>query len=391
MIYFLAILIGIFAGASSAFFLKTLDLITQMRISNPYLIYFLPLSGILVVFLYKYFGKNSEAGNNLLLEEIHNPKNHLPLRMAPLILFNTLWCHLFGASVGREGTAVQMSGALSDQVNKFFNLSADRRKLILMAGMSAGFSSVFGTPLAGTIFGLEVLTIGKIKTQGLLVCFVASIAGHLTCLAFGINHESYKIDFVPILNLQNLALACAAGVIFGLMARFFVSTSHRIHATFNKVKFLYLRPVLGGLLIVALYLILGTDRYLGLGTETIVESFKQKLPVDDFIFKTLFTTISLGSGFKGGEVTPLFFIGSTLGNSLSHILNLPMDLMAAMGFVAVFSGASNTPITSSLLALELFGAPSGIYTMTACLLSYIVSGHKSIYSSQKVETRKDHL
>ncbi|MDG0816395.1 voltage-gated chloride channel family protein [Bdellovibrio svalbardensis] len=385
----IASVVGVLAGSASAGFLWALDFVTHFRLEHSWLLFLLPVAGMAIVFLYTKFGKNTSAGSNLLIDEIHNPKSVVPLRMVPLVLLGTLATHLFGGSAGREGTAVQMGGSLADQLTKVFKLDSEDRKLLLMAGISAGFSSVFGTPLAGAIFGLEVLAIGRMRYSALLPCFVAAIVADRICLAWGISHTHYSISQVPPLTAVNILWALVAGILFGLCAFLFSWSSHRATKIWNNIlSSPYLQAFMGGILVIVLASILQTNRYLGLGIPVLLESFQQPLPPYDFILKLIFTVITLSAGFKGGEVTPLFFIGATLGNALAWLLPLPFTLLAGMGFVAVFAGAANTPLACTIMALELFGTTPGIYAALACVMSYLCSGHSGIYHSQRIEVRK---
>ncbi|QDK38032.1 voltage-gated chloride channel protein [Bdellovibrio sp. NC01] len=386
---FIASIVGILAGSASAGFLYALDFITQFRLSHSWLIYLLPVGGLIIAYVYHLFGKKVEAGNNLLIDEIHNPQAVVPLRMAPLVLFGTLATHLFGGSAGREGTAVQMGGSLADQLTKIFKLNSEDRKLLLMAGIAGGFASVFGTPLAGAIFGLEVLAIGRMRTSGILPCFIAAVVADQVCLVWGIHHTHYAISEVPALSFFNISWALIAGAIFGLCAFLFSWSMHRSTKAFkNFISYTPLRAFVGGILVLVLVAICQTDRYLGLGIPVLVESFQHSVPSYDFILKLIFTVVTLSAGFKGGEVTPLFFIGATLGNALAWMIPLPVSLLAGMGFVAVFAGAANTPLACTLMALELFGSEAAVYTALACVMSYLFSGHSGIYHSQKIEVRK---
>lgn len=349
----------------------------------------MPVGGLIIAYVYHLFGKKVEAGNNLLIDEIHNPQAVVPLRMAPLVLFGTLATHLFGGSAGREGTAVQMGGSLADQLTKIFKLNSEDRKLLLMAGIAGGFASVFGTPLAGAIFGLEVLAIGRMRTSGILPCFIAAVVADQVCLLWGIHHTHYAISEVPALSFFNISWALIAGAIFGLCAFLFSWSMHRSTKAFkNFISYTPLRAFVGGILVLVLVAICQTDRYLGLGIPVLVESFQHSVPSYDFILKLIFTVVTLSAGFKGGEVTPLFFIGATLGNALAWLIPLPVSLLAGMGFVAVFAGAANTPLACTLMALELFGSEAAVYTALACVMSYLFSGHSGIYHSQKIEVRK---
>lgn len=398
--------VSVSVGSLIALFLWLLDKAIYFRYLHPWLLFLLPIAGILIYTLYKISGKNAEAGNNLIMDEIHNPGGGVPVRMAPLVLLTTVITHLFGGSAGREGTAVQIGGSIAQFFAKKINLSKDDIKTLLMTGIAAGFGAVFGTPITGAIFALEVLALGRIKHDALLPCFMASVLADIVCSAWGIKHIAYHIHFKEEnitffnyihFNLPLLVKSIIAGVAFGLAGYLFAELSHTIKNYANKwISIKWLIPVIGGLLIITLTFILGTEDYLSLGVTnpnpsgvSITSCFTAGgATYFSWLWKLLFTAITLGTGFKGGEVTPLFFIGAALGNTIAILTGAPVDLMAGLGFIAVFAGATNTPIACTIMGVELFGADNALYYAVACFTAYYFSGHSGIYQAQRVAVSK---
>lgn len=386
---FLSALAGIMAGISAAVFLISLQWVTNAHDLNPFLIWGLPIAGFAIGYMYHHYGRDISAGTNLILDEIHDPKKIIPVSMGPMILVSTLLTHLFGGSVGREGTAVQMSASFADQLSRIFKVNNEERKFLLAAGAGAGFGAAIGAPWAGVIFGMEMIHVGRLKPFAWFQSLIASFVGYYTAILIGAHHTDYGRVLVPAFDLQIIFFALIAGIIFGGAARVFIILTHFVeHFQQKFISYPPLKPFVGGLLLVALYNIEGSYRYVGLGIPAIQQALQDTASFADPIFKTLFTSLTIGTGFKGGEFVPLVFIGTTLGSALSLLLPVSFKILAAVGFAAVFAGASNTPIACSVMAIEIFGLPIAPYAIVACFASYHFSGVRGIYKSQKVIQKK---
>jgi H+/Cl- antiporter ClcA len=316
--------------------------------------------------------------------------------MSVLVLIGTLITQLFGGSAGREGTAVQMGGSLAGWAGRRLRLGPSRQRLILLCGVAAGFGSIFATPLAGAVFAIEFLTVGRIYFRSLLPVLAASFLGDWVCHLWGAHHSSYTIDstltFSTLAAFWLLLKVLVTGISCGLAARLFSSLTHFFQRQFQHwIPQKTLRPLVGGLIIIGLVWMLGSRDYLGLGVQaapggqvSIENSFHAEgaTPLSWF-WKTLFTSITLSSGFKGGEVTPLFFIGSTLGHQLGQLMHAPISLFAALGFIAVFAGAAKTPLACTLMGIELFGHIYSPYFALVCYTAFLASGSSGIYSAQQ--------
>ena len=376
---FLSVLSGACIGSASALLLVSLEWATQYREHHLWIIALLPVAGLLIGLMYHYWAGTASRGNNYLIEEIRSPHDIIPFRMAPLVYIGT---------VLREGTGVQMGGAIADQFSRLFRMRRRDHRLMVAIGISAGFASVFGTPLAGAVFGLEVIVVGRMRYEAILPSFLSAAVASMVCHAWGVEHTHYVVSEVPFPDASNLLWTIGTGILFGLAAMLFSRSIGFWSGMAKRISYPPFRPLIGGLVIAAAVWMMGTTKYIGLGVPTIVASFTEQQMWYDFLLKILFTTFTIGVGFKGGEVTPLFFVGATLGSALSAVVPLPMGLLAGIGFVAVFAGATNTPIACTLMGIELFGAEPGLYLGIACVVAYLFSGHTGIYTAQLIGSPK---
>lgn len=377
----LCVLIGFSSGSAAALFLYTLDLVTDYRESHVWMVALLPIAGLIVGWCYHRFGQHTEGGNKLLLATIQHPQQKtIPWIMAPLIYIGTLITHVFGGSAGREGTALQMSGAIADQLSKPFGLNTEDRRILLIASIAAGFGAVFGTPLAGFIFALEINRKITLRYAMIVPVLTASLLADLVTRLWGIPHTSYTIDLIPSLSWLNVGYTIVAGAAFGICVFLFVQLMYVTTQQFKmRITYPPFRPLIGGVIVVLLFWWIDNSKYMGLGIPVIVESFSQQKEIYDFGLKMILTILTLSAGFKGGEVTPLFFIGALLGNALSIWIPLPLSMLTGLGFVAVFAGATHAPMACIMMAMELFGKEVLPYAAIACIVAFVLSGKKNIY------------
>lgn len=387
----LGAVVGVLAGAASAAFLESLSWATRARTDHPWLVFLLPLAGFAVGLAYHYGGGRAAEGNNLIIDEIHDPQAWVPRRMAPLVFAGTVVTHLFGGSAGREGTALQMSGSLTDAFARVARIGPVDRRLLLIAALGGGFGSVFGVPVAGCVFALEVQAVGRMRYDAIVPALTASLVGDLVVRAIGVDHIPVPalgdVDVTALL----VAKVLVAGLAFGAAALLFSELTHGIRSLFGAaLRWPPLRPLVGGVIVIVLTYLVGTRDYLGLSIPLISGSLAGGAGVvgGAFALKLAFTSITLGAGFQGGEVTPLFVVGATFGVTLGRLLDVPVPLLAAIGFVAVFAGATNTPLACTIMGVELFGSGPVVLVAVACVASYVVTGERGIYSRQRVDTPK---
>ncbi|WP_066059550.1 voltage-gated chloride channel family protein [Robertmurraya korlensis] len=399
---FFGSIIGLIVGSTTTFLLETNDYLgDDIRAKRDWLIFFLPFGGIIIGYIYMNYGKvfsnntlnDISKSNNLVIESVHG-KKEVPRRMGLIVYLGTFITVLFGGSTGREGAAVQMGGSVATAVNKFFKVNKIDTKILMMSGISAGFGAAFGAPITGAVFGIEMVSLGKLKMEALVPCLVSSFVGHyVTTAAWGHHHEEFIVKSLPEISIITFLKVILVSVIFSLISVLYCQMRHGIQKFSEKIfnKNHIKRAFFGGIIIVALTFIVGPQDYNGRGLEMLEHSFKEDVPPFAFLAKLVFTAVTLGSGFVGGEAIPLFFIGATLGNSLHTFIDLPLSFLAALGLIAVFCGGANTPISAFLLAMEMFDGEGLEYFFVACLVSYLFSGHHGLWPSQEVYEPKSRL
>lgn len=376
-------------GIISFVFLKMLGLSSVFREFFPYCIWFLPLSGMLTAFVYKRYGGESSKGNNLIIQSA-NEGVKVPKRLAFLTFIFTLLTHFSGGSAGREGTAVQIGGTLTSNVADKLGFKNEDRKIIILSGLSAAFGSVFGTPLAGTFFGMEVCCIGQLSVSAVIPCFLSSYLANAVTLLLGATHEVHKISAIPSLDIKSVLVFISASILFGLIGKLFALGVKYLKLLYAKIfKNTVLSALIGSVIVVLLIVLLNLNEYEGLSTWQQTTAFEGNANWYDMPVKFILTALTLGAGFQGGEVTPLFDIGASFGGWYANMFGIEPSFLAAIGLICVFGSAANTPITTIMLGIELFGAEAVPYFVFASLISFIASGKSGIYSAQKRKLSKN--
>ena len=391
--------IGIIIGASVTLFLKVLQLSEYSRDFLPFPHYYLlPFALVLTVWLVKKFAPDAEGhGTEKVIESVHKKSGKIEIEVIPVKLFATVITVFAGGSVGKEGPGAQIGAGMASVISDFFKFTKDDRKKLVICGIGAGFASVFGTPIAGAIFGLEVLVVGLIRYDVLLPSFVAGFAAFSTAQYLGIEYTYFDIDFLQNIKLDFPLLleVILAGIFFGFVSDFTITTIKRVERTISKIRLNnYIKAFLGGLVLIGLAYIFG-DRYFGLGLDTInsilqpYPSVSEDIPWYSFIIKAVFTAISLGVGGSGGIVTPIFFIGATSGHWFGVFTGGDhIAFFAALGFISVLAGTTNAPIAATIMAMELFGMEISHFAALSVVISFLMTGHRSVFPSQILAMKK---
>lgn len=380
-----SILSGMVIGSVGTLFYFGMSVVTLVRTKTPWLIFLLPVGGLLIVGCYRLLHNEKDTGTNLVLSAIHSD-DELPFRMAPLIFISTLITHLFGGSAGREGAALQLGGSIGNGIGRLFHFDEKDKHIMIMCGMSASFSALFGTPMAAAIFSMEVVSVGIMHYSALVPCVIASLIAHGIATSFGVTAETFSLGRLPAFTVTSaiqislLAILCAAlSILFCIL----LHQSEHLYKKFFKNP--YLRILAGGCFVVILTLLVGDQTYNGAGMTTIEHCFKTGTVAPfTFLLKMLFTAATLGAGYKGGEIVPSFFTGATFGCLFGNLMGFSPALCTAVGMSAVFCGVTNCPITSLLISFELFGYEGMPYFLLAIAFSYMLSGYYGLYHSQKI-------
>ncbi|MDO5382688.1 MAG: chloride channel protein [Eubacteriales bacterium] len=381
---FCSVVSGVVIGLVGTGFYKLLAFVTELRINNFYFLFLLPVAGIIIVFMYRAVGEGNNKGTNIVITAIQS-NDEVPIRVAPLIIISTLLTHLCGGSAGREGAALQVGGSVGNFFANHLDFDEKDKRIMVMCGMSACFAALFGTPIAAAIFSMEVISVGIMYYAALVPCVISAFIAQGIAAFFNISPTRFDIGEICSFNMVSGTKFIIMSALFALASILFciiLHTSSKLYSEYFANP--YIRIVIAGLLVIALRYITGTTDYLGAGADIISKSFTVSAAWYVFLLKMIFTAITLGGGYKGGEIVPTLFVGATLGSFLAPIFGLPVGLCAGCGMVSVFCGVTNCPLTSLILSIEMFGAGSMKFVIICVALSYMLSGYYSLYNSQKI-------
>ncbi len=381
----LSIISGLLIGSVGTMFSLSMSFVTSLRLAHPWMIYLLPASGLIIVGSYYLAKSENHAGTNLVLSAIHSGDN-LPVRTAPLIFTSTVITHMFGGSAGREGAALQLGGSLGNGIGKLLRLNEKDKNIMIMCGMSAAFSALFGTPVAAAIFSMEVVSVGIMHYAALVPCVIAALVAQGVASRAGIMPETFVIAEVPAFTVLSAVKIVLLAILCAFLSILFCVTLHHTELLYKRfLKNPFVRVFVGGCIVIVLTLLVGDQTYNGAGMDFIARCMEEAtVRPEAFLLKILFTAATLCAGFKGGEIVPAFFTGAAFGCLFGGISGFSPTLCTAVGMTAVFCGVTNCPITSLLISFELFGYAGVPYFLLSISFSYMVSGYFGLYHSQKI-------
>lgn len=379
-----SIIVGLVVGFIGTFFSFGLSFVTVLRNQNGWLILLLPIGGLSIVALYRLFKNTDDAGTNLIISAVHSG-DETHVRTAPLIFISTLITHLFGGSAGREGAALQIGGSIGGGIGKLLHFDDKDKNIMIMCGMSAAFSALFGTPMTAAIFSMEMISVGIMYYSALVPCVISSLVAHGIAIFFGVAKESLPVTNVPSLSIVPSIKVSVLAILCALVSMLFCITMHQVEHLYKRLfKNAYLQIFVGGCLVVLLTILVGDQTYNGAGMPVIEECFHGNAVPWAFLLKIIFTALTIGAGYKGGEIVPTLFIGATFGCFFGNLIGFSPSLCSAVGITAMFCGVTNSPITSLLLSFELFGYEGMPYYLLATAFSYMFSGYFGLYKSQRI-------
>ena len=375
---------GVLIGLVSIAFHYGIRIATQLRLAHPYVLLLLPAAGVAIVLLYRICGMEKDRGTNLVLVAVRQA-HPMHLRTAPLIFISTVLTHLVGGSAGREGAALQLGGSMAETAGRLLELDEKDRRILTMCGMSAAFSALFGTPLTAAIFSMEMVSVGVMYYAAIVPCLFSALTALELAKLLGVHPEQYAVSGIPALSSPSIVQSAALGVGCALLSVLFCKAVHMAPHFYDRItKKPVVKALLGGTLLLVLTFLVGSQDYNGAGSHVIELALAGEARPEAFLLKILFTAVTLGAGFRGGEIVPVLFTGATFGCVAGPLIGLSPSFGGALGMVGVFCGATNCPISSILLAYELFGGQSLPLFALCCGVSYMMSGYSGLYSEQKI-------
>lgn len=379
-----ALISGSVVGIISTMFHFGISIATMVREANPKIIFLLPIGGLIIIRCYRIVKDEKELNTNSVLSAIHSNEK-LPLKVAPLIFVSTIITHLFGGSAGREGAALQLGGSIGNGIGQLFHFDDDDKHIMIMCGMSAAFAALFGTPMAAAIFSMEVISVGIMQYSALVPCVIASLSAFSIAQAFGVPKEFFLVEHIPNLTLLSAGKVSILAVLCAIVSICFCVMLHQTEHFYKKTfKNPYLRVFMGGCFIIILTLLVGDQTYNGSGMHVIESCIEGNVAPESFLLKMIFTALTIGAGYKGGEIVPSLFIGASFGCLFGNLIGFSPALCSAVGMTSLFCGVTNCPITSLLISFELFGYDAMPYFLLATAFSYMLSGYYGLYSSQRI-------